>query len=88
MESELKLKPCRNCGSSNLHHRKLSKSRDVECNDCSELLPEEEWQADNAREKLLRVKHSERLRKLNRVACRRGRAQEKRVGDDCLLQRV
>ena len=33
------------------------------------------------------VKHSERLRKLNRVACRRGRAQEKRVGDDCLLQR-
>lgn len=38
-----KLKSCRNCGSSNLHHYKAS--REVECNDCSECLSEGDWQS-------------------------------------------
>ena len=55
------LKPCPNCGSDNLHGFDISHK--IECNDCSEIRDEEEWQADTAREKILTAENA-KLRKM------------------------
>ena len=47
------LKPCPICGRGNLRHYELA--AEVECNDCSEVRSEEDWQADTARERILRA---------------------------------
>ena len=47
------LMPCRNCGSTNLHHYKAS--REVECNECEECLSQADWQAKRPVEEALRA---------------------------------
>lgn len=47
------LKPCQNCGSTDLHH--YTASREIECNSCSECRSESDWQAPRPIEDALRA---------------------------------